>query len=347
VDARHVFLIHVRAMFSSPKVFQGTALRRSGTGMFRARKKLVEDEEAGEHVFVNGAQKLVARTPTIPVVRIAAGKWWIHGMYEEQVIKDGLRRLDTAWEERGLFSKREACVSSDRLPRLVCEGLLADLVAGERSLSDVHKTDVAMAQGDLTHLTMRQLLRLRVNNLDYAPQGDDNASMHAFLAKTDKLLFEHLGQQAVGNLLPHLSPQSLFRLGVDLALVTAVAASLVAPSWWVCWVGHGAEARRFFLHPATFSSTFCFPSSQESTCGVFEIADNSKVCHHSRGKHRVIDWKVSAHVEQRTLCRHRVVAERGGNAPAQAAGGVAVGPREEFILHQAIAGLKKIGSRLW
>jgi len=41
------------------------------------------------------------------------------------------------------------------------------------------------------------------------------------------------------------------------------------------------------------------------------------------------------------------VPDRAGNAEALAAGGVLVGPKEEFILHQALAGMKRIGARLW
>lgn len=314
--------------------------------MFRARQKQREEEEAAECVFVAGKTEEVEKPARpLPVVRVAPGKWWIHGLYEEQVLKDGLTRLDREWEERRLFSRRDVSASATRL---LCEGLLADLVAGDRMLSDVHKTDVAMAQGDLVHLTMRQLLRLRVNNLHFAPQGDENAAVHAFLFKLDHLLFGKLGQKAAGDLFPHLNQKTLFRLGVDLTLVSAVAPSLAGPSWWVLWAGQGPEARRFFLEPSTFCATLSFPSARESSCGVFEITDSSKVCHHSRGRHRILDWKISAHTDQRTLRGHLAVADRNGNAVALGAGGLAIGPKvEELILDQALRNMKKIGSCLW
>jgi hypothetical protein len=61
-----------------------------------------------------------------------------------------------------------------------------------------------------------------------------------------------------------------------------------------------------------------------------------------------MDWKISAHVDQRTLCPHQVAPDRNENAAALGAGGVAVGPRmEEIILEQAIRSMKKVGSCLW
>lgn len=325
-------------------------LKRGGTAMFAARKRKTEEEEvqdaneAMEEKNTEEPEKLME----IPVEKRSAGKWRVHGMYEEQGLKAGLRRLDKEWEARGLFSKRAITPKTPTAPHFACEGLIADLVSGDRGLNDVHKSDVSSAQGDLVHLTTRHLLRLRVNNLDFAPQGDDNAAMHAFMQKLDKLLFSQLGQMSIASLFPDTDPSDLFRLGKDLTFVSAVAANITHPSWWVCWTGYGEGKRRFYFHPENFAASIDFPHDRDGWSGVLEIEDSSRLCHHSRGKHWILDWNVSAVMHESELCRERVAPNRDVNDAAAGAGGVAIAPRLGVgTLKRIILNMNPTDTELW
>jgi hypothetical protein len=331
-------------------------LKRGGTAMFAARKKKTEEQEVEEAqealLQFQADDEEPERLMEVPAEKVSAGKWRVHGMYEEQALKAGLRRLDNEWETRGLFSKRQTSgrnvEKTKSTPRFVCEGLIADLVSGDRGLNDVHKSDVSSAQGDLVHLTARQLLRLRVNNLDYAPQGDDNAAMHAFMHKLDRLLFEQLGQMSVASLFPNMEASDCFRLGKDLTFVSAVAANITHPSWWVCWAGYGEGQKRFYFHPGNFAASKEFPKDRDGWSGVLEIEDVSRMCHMSRGKHWILDWNVRAIMHESELRSKRIAPSRDVNEAAAGAGGVAGAPRMGVrTLKRIIGNMKVTNTELW
>jgi len=257
---------------------------QKGHNMFEARKKAREAEET----MVSNSPPPPELAPVLfdclPVESLAPGKWWIHGLHEQQALKAGLRRLDNTWDAQDIH------ILQSGNAKLLREGLLQDLISGKRHLKAVPMCDISAAQGDVPHLTLRQLLRMRVLNLDYAPLGEGAAAVQAFIQKVDALLFRRIGLAALGNMFGDLNEAAEHRLGRDLAMITAAAATLQEPCWWVCFADH----HRFWFDPTSFKASTIFPRSG----GVLEITDSSKVDPHSKGMQRCLDWKVCLMVRE-------------------------------------------------
>merc|ERR1711972_705738 len=129
---------------------------------------------------------------------LGGGEWRIKGVYEHQVLKAGLRRLDQNWPVDGLLE----------LPSgIFRQKILRDLLSGMIRLQSVPNNDVSAAQRDIQKLSLRQLLRLRVLHIDFTPSGAGADTIHsvggtheAFLSTLDGLLFQQLGQKAAADL---------------------------------------------------------------------------------------------------------------------------------------------------
>jgi hypothetical protein len=160
------------------------------------------------------------------------------------------------------------------MPVLLRESLLKDLLTGQRHLKTVPQTDAAAAQKDLIHLSLRQLLRLRVCNLDFAAGGNN---VHAtFLKIMDSLIYQRLGQQAADSFAPS-ELVSAKRLGRELVMLMAVSKSLPSstPPCWACCF----QDRRIFFHTDRLSCTeLPGVAFSEGRCGgVMEFIDKSEV----------------------------------------------------------------------
>jgi len=298
--------------------------------MFESRRKAREADDK-KSTPLSASVLAPATVSSLFSETLAPGKWRIHGIHEQQALKAGLRRLDEVWETRDLDKFQSGT------PKLFREALLADLISGKRSLKAVPMSDVSAAQGDVTHLTLRQLLRLRVSNLDFAPQGDNAASMQAFIQKVDSLLFQRIGKSALEHMFPQLDDATWHRVGRDLAVVSAAAVHLKESAWWVCFAGNG----RFWFNPTTFKATSQFPRG-----GVLEITDASKVDPHSKGMQRQLDWKVCLVLREEEVSSVRLELSASA-AKAGSYGANVNGPQvTEKVLASQLSGLRRTGTDL-
>lgn len=224
----------------------------------------------------------------LPIDRLGMGKWRISGISEEDVLKAGLVRLDSAWgvaelQQLLVFPRRK-----DGCPQLLREKLIADLLIGTHDLKSVAPGDVSCMQGDVIYLSLRQLLRLRVQTLSFAARGDAFETHASLLMKLDGLLFERFGQLAVGADSPLLPDTATARsLGIKLVRIMAVAQAVPKPQWWVCWIGE----QRAFFDAESFACTAAFPS--DLVLGVAEVEDTSRLDRALSLTARRFDWKVT------------------------------------------------------
>merc|ERR1711871_1358821 len=145
------------------------------------------------------------------------------------------------------------------------ESMFKDMLTGARLLKGVPPTDAAAGQKDLHHLTVHQLLRIRVLNLDFAPGG--NGSHAAFLSTLDDLICKRLGQIAASSRDRSQSGNAIC-LGRDLVLAIAASKVVSTPRHWLCWYG----SRRIFFHMDRLACTSCCDAAFEDG-GVLEFDD--------------------------------------------------------------------------
>lgn len=265
----------------------------------------MQEAKASDEAFAKGPIEKVVEKPlmSLPLQCFAPGKWNINGMYEEQVLKVGLRLLDEAWDTTKLLEFPRRKDGSNLLFR---QRLVEDLINGNRNLKEAMIGDISAMQGDLVHLTLRQLLRIRVSHLNFKPSGPMVDTQIGFIEKLDTLLFLHLGRSAInGENFETLEPRKYMSFGSELVRVVAAAAVLPQPEWWVRWVG----SQRVFFHPNQFTCDVTFPGS------VFEIVDASHVDHNSRGQ-RWLDWKVKIVHEESELAQAPLVPSAAQDAAA-------------------------------
>jgi len=167
-------------------------------------------------------------------------------------------------------------------------------LAEEIQLKSIPPSDVSAAQGDLSLLSLRQLIRLRVLHIHFAPGGGcvDSIStignIHAaFIGKLDSLLLEQLGREALRGLSGKLwqgpmSDAELRHFGHTLLLTYAVAQSIRLPLCWVCRLG----SLRLFFNPASFECCTSFPHASD---GVLQVQDSSII----HGRLLQLDWHIS------------------------------------------------------
>lgn len=264
---------------------------RSGSQMLKER---MQNVDTGITV------KELAKIPRLAasVKHLGDGKWRVHGIHVEKVLNYGLHRLDRALHREGILDF--PCNEAGR-PILLRESLFKDLLSGQRSLKTVPQTDAAAAQKDLPHLTLRQLLRLRVLNLDFAPGGN---SVHAtFLSMVDGLIFQRLGQKAAESSDPS-EVASARKLGRDIVLLAAAAKSVPMPPCWVCWF----DDRRIFLHMGRLACTDSagIALSEGLRAGVLEFADKSEIDRKSPGHRLWLDLIVTLVTSETALSPPRI-----------------------------------------
>jgi len=226
-----------------------------------------------------------------PAEQLPTGEWWIHGVYEHQCLKAGLRVMEERWPEDGMDEFPRKKDGSNVLFR---ETLFRDLLSGNVRVQSILGNDIAAAQRDLSHLNLRQLLRLRVHHLEYVPSGCGADTVHAvgatqeaFMNALDSLLFKMLGRKALEGL-PNTSGLDEHKAGREAVQLAAAAAAVPEPVWWCWWV---TDSRRVYLDAHTLSSRSNFPEGPDAS--VLEITDNSKRDHHDpSGRLRWMDWKM-------------------------------------------------------
>jgi len=281
-----------------------------------------EARESEETSRINSLEE-TNRINSLRVESLEPGKWMVHGLYEQQAQKAGLRRMDKNWNVHVLDFPHNAKLSRKEL--------LQDLISGKRHLKAVPMCDISAAQGDVPHLTLRQLLRMRVLNPDFAPLGRAE-KVQAFIEKLDALLFRRIGEAVSVSLcrFGNVNEDAQRRLGRDIAMVSAAAATLREPCWWVCFAGH----HRIWFDPTLFKVLPYFPRSG----GVLEIMDNSKVDRHSEGLQRCLDWEVCLAVREDQVSLHRLttLTPRIPQTPAPTPAAVPVAPSIRFQVDRSL-----------
>jgi len=307
------------------------------------------DSEAAEAARVAALQpQKVHRPLDCPKAdSVGAGEWWVHGLYEHQVLKIGLRILDRDWGIEKLFDFPRAGVSGLLRQKQIC-----DLLSGTLALQAMPSNDVAAAQLDMRALSLRQLLRLRVRHINFVPSGCGSNTVtgvgdahEALLGLLDRLLFQRLGRSAVGSL-PSSGPlndSDAHRLGREAVLFTAVAAAITSPPWWSWWL---AEDHLVFLHPVNFTCSPTFPAD-----GVLDVADHSKLDKNDpRGVLRYLDWQVKHVAAQKSLSAvrpHDAVGSQqldlDGGDESKAAGAATASMVSPELLQNSLSSLRRTG----
>eukprot|EP00928_Gymnodinium_smaydae_P096744 TRINITY_DN8606_c1_g1_i1.p1 TRINITY_DN8606_c1_g1~~TRINITY_DN8606_c1_g1_i1.p1 ORF type:complete len:407 (+),score=71.79 TRINITY_DN8606_c1_g1_i1:83-1303(+) len=211
-----------------------------GSDMFEKRRSSLALEQ-----FTTSDQIVDVPLLSASVKQLAEGKWRIHGLRVEKMLKRGIRRLDRRVDPDAINDLPRNASGKSLLLR---HSLIKDMLTGTRTLSSVPPSDAAAAQKDLARLSLQQLVRLRVLNLDFASGG--NGVHGAFLSMVDDLIFQNIGQKAADT--TSASDISVARrLGEDIVMLIAAAKSLSTPQCWVCWF----KDRRVFMHAGRLACT--------------------------------------------------------------------------------------------
>jgi len=263
------------------------------------RRKLQEMEaaEAAELEEASGGSDAAPEEQLTcpPMLTISPKEWRLKGIYEHQVLKIGLRRLDT-WSEETLLQFPKG---KDGSSALLCERLFVRLLSGTVKLQSLLGNELAASQRDVHRLSLRQLLRIRVLHLDFTPSGcgantinGAGGTHEVFLGLVDSLLFKELGLKAMAAL-PNAENLNPHQLGRQCVLLTAGAAALQSPATWAWWL----DERRLYFDTSNFVLAETFPAG-----GVLEVTDYSKVDRHEpTGRLKWFDWRVDAVSEEDKL----------------------------------------------
>lgn len=291
-----------------PAMQPAVSKRDSGLALFQARRKLSQDLERCEDTLASSLPLVANKSSlTLVVDQLEDGQYKLHGIHEDSVLKIGLRCLEARWcTDDALL---ELPLQEDAKSRILKGTLITGLLKRERDLKSMPMGDVAAAQGDLKHLSLCQLLRIRVWLLDYEPQRQANTvvaqggnSHAAFMSSLDSLLLIKLGSKASADSISGAGApdtQQLHRLGIELVCIVAAAHSALAEAlgsirWWVWWL----EQRRVFFDIESFALTGIFPKEE----GVVQVEDKSKVDSRMDGCRRAFEWNV-VHVKEESLLR--------------------------------------------
>jgi hypothetical protein len=255
---------------------------------------------------------------TLPLQECGTAAWCIAGIYEHQALLMGLRCLDEAWAARGRDAQHQLTHLPSGLRRAK---LIEKLLGGIVTLQAVTGNDIATAQCDLQSLSVQQLLRLRVKNLDVMPVLAVGSTHEVFLTTLDRLLFQKLGNRAVEKasavpvptLLPSRAPAEFvdeYKVGREAVLYVAASVSLTASPWWSWWV---TDERRIFFNAERFESSVRFPTGDEA--GVLQVADFSKAeKHESKDRYRRLDWRIQLISDEACLSNVPLRGQLSSNA---------------------------------
>jgi len=268
-----------------------------GRDLFEKRRTIRLEQEAAEASLREGSCSTMVSEPKTPrnsisIRSLTHGKWQLHGVYEDRLVKLGLEALDFTWGTEGMLEFRCRVNGSSAL---LAEALIRKLLTGYQDMKSTHESDVSRAQGDLKILSLRQLLKLRALCLDYEPHRQESSSAQAsFIQSLDLALFEQLARQVLSNSSNiELDVHELVRLGFQVALIAAADAlfweestavdALPMSRWWAWWI----RDERVFIHIPDFECTASFPP-----CGVLAVQDLSRPDVASDGVRTKVDWNI-------------------------------------------------------
>lgn len=246
-------------------------------------------EEEGVHVSSAKGDEPVVMAP--PVKTMQAGRLWaISGIYEHQCQKIGFRRLDQIWDSGDLheFPKGRGA--------LLKEQFFRDLIDGKIQLQATPRNDIAAAQSDIKRLSLVQLLRVRVQTLDYDSKSHGEAAM-AFMLSLEQNLYGKLGQHIAssGLLKDDSSPHNI---GYQAMLLMSSAGAVPSPCWWSWWPP-GSEKQRVFFDAKKFAIADKFPAGGVLEAAIFSKADTND----PSGQLRWMDWQIKVVAKEGDLVR--------------------------------------------
>jgi hypothetical protein len=240
----------------------------------------------------------------------------------------GLLRLDSILESGNIDSLP---LNSQGKSHLRCPTLYKDLLKGARKIKDVPPVEVAGAQKDLPYLSLRQLIRLRVLNIDFAPGGH---SLHAaLLSMMDTLIFQRLGKRAANSNDPS-KIVTFGKLGRSVVILIELTKYFSVSRRWICWFGD----QRIFLDTVRLACTQLTDIGIEG--GALEYTDNSEPDRLASGQNKWLDFTVKHVSNESELGSYRPVKPkvtlRGGvkasTKPKQVLEQVHVAPKDDKLV---------------
>jgi len=114
---------------------------------------------------------------------------------EAVVLKSGLLSLQVALGMEGLH---DFPTRANGTPLLMRQGFFQRLTRGD-TLQDCAPADVSAAEGDVKHLSLKQLVAIRCNHLDYEPTGANQLSKTNFLKLAEKWTASVLAERILGD----------------------------------------------------------------------------------------------------------------------------------------------------
>jgi hypothetical protein len=273
---------------------------------------------------------LTPTTPNSPSAFVAAAvkkkgidSCLVDGVLQFQVQNKGFRLLDERFSDEGIesFGRR-----SSGAPLLLREKMMSDIIMQRRSLKDLPASDVSAVQGDLKHLSMRQLLKIRAVYLELKSHV---AAVNGLIEMTENLLLEQVGKQALNPVLPHLDekPTSIELKDVARRFILIVATSnevadVFRTPWWV----YSHKAQRLYLNVDECECSIAFPEA-----GVLDTEEQARM----EGPRTQFRWLVNFVHKEADLCVRKAAANMRATSPAPNALGIG-------DLAQALGGLKKV-----
>jgi len=195
----------------------------------------------------------------VPLKVLATGKWQVTGIHVHTALKVGLRQLDKMLEGKGLDVWTQG-------KYMMKKKLLEDFIAGKQQLNATSPSDMSAAQHDVRQLSLVQLLRIKVQNLDNDLKGEVHK---VFMSMVDTNLLKEIGEKATtGVRVP--DNQSMSALGMHALMMLAVSTRIPAPTHHVWWF---SESCRRYFDVLSFS---CTASTSFPSGGVLESADYGK-----------------------------------------------------------------------
>ncbi|CAE8585167.1 unnamed protein product, partial [Polarella glacialis] len=180
-------------------------------------------------------QKQDVSLPANAVRRRTSGRghgkrhWRLENVPEKRVLKAGLLRLQQLLgSSSGLWDEDAAEPSASSPKRVLRRSFFERILDGQLELKACPPSDVLAAQGDLRHLSVRQLLAIRTRELDFPVTQAGSFNVHSnFLAALDNELFDKIGRRALrGQAPPEL--RTLKALGLRMVLCLGSADLVMA-----------------------------------------------------------------------------------------------------------------------
>jgi len=228
----------VKQLTASYSSLPGTEAAKSGTseavkGNGAAKAKPSAVAERMRQRF--GARDTSSKKK-VPIRKVA-------NITEQRVLKTGVQSFHKDFVSTQAINLVEFPMKADGTPKVRSTPLFERLFSGRQELKATMEAEVAAAQPDLRHLSMEQLLALRVETLDFQTESEKFNAHNNFLGTLDQVLFQRLASRCLErSSVPapaEISQQALFAVGRILCLMLGAAQMLIGG----CDVQEAEESR--------------------------------------------------------------------------------------------------------